>query len=251
MEKLEARIRRDVRLVTLALALLIGLAVGCQLDIALNKNSCAPNPLLMGAGLVPGLLIGLLALAFLKPRLVRPSLRLVSPFWVGMLAAPVAVSGLVFWQRADVPMDWRPVVAAGLIATLPGALLGWLVAWLASKGIRKLEAPAIISQAAIRLSQDIQMVQQVFPGAVGQLHRTGETYLALLRIPRQREVMVFYVECGEEYPQFPPRTIGLELEVLNSGQTERIGYTAPILGFWNPHYSLVDIVNEALYLTKH
>jgi hypothetical protein len=251
MEKLEARIRRDVRLVTLVLALLIGLALGCQLDISLNKKSFAPNPLLMATGMVPGLLVGLIVLAFLKRHLIRPGLRLVSPFWVGMLAAPVAVSGFVFWQRADVPMDWRPVIAAGLIATLPGALLGWLVAWLASKGIRKLEAPAIISQSAIRLSEDIKLLQQVHPGATGQLHRIGETFLALLRIPRQREIMVFYVECGEEYPQYPPRTIGLELELLNNSQTERIPYTAPILGFWNPHYSLVDIVNEALYLTKH
>ncbi len=251
MEKIEARVRRNIRVVTLALALLIGLALGCQLDITLNKKAFAPSPLLMAVGLIPGLVVGLIILAFLKRRLIRPTLRMVSPFWVGMLAAPVAVSGLVAWQRADVPMDWRPVIAAGLIATLPGALLGWLVAWLASKGIRKLEAPAVISQSAIRLSQDIQLLQQVHRDATGQLHRTGETFLALLRIPRQREIMVFYVECGEEYPQYPPRSIGLELEVLNNGITERIPYTAPILGFWNPHYSLVDIVNEALYLTKH
>lgn len=251
MEKIEARIRTNVRIVVLALTLLIGMALGCQLDITLNKNGTGPNPLLMGIGLIPGLLIGLLVITLLRGKLVRPTLRLVSPFWLGMLAVAVAVSGWVAWQRADVPMDWRPVIAAGLVATLPGFFIGWFVAWLGSRGIRKLEAPAVISQAAIRLTSDIQVVQQNYRGGTGQLHRTGDTYLALLRIPRQRENMVFYVECGEEYPQYPPRSIGLELEIHGNNQTERIPYTAPILGFWNPHYGLVDIVNEALYLTKH
>lgn len=251
MEKIEARVRRNVRIVAMVLALLVGLALGCQLDITINKKAFAPNPLLMGTGLIPGVLVGLLMLVVIKPRLVRPTLRMVSPFWIGMIAAAVAVSGLVSWLRADVPMDWRPVIAAGLVATLPGALLGWFVAWLASRGIRKLEAPAVISQAAIRLSQDINFLQQVHRGSSGQLHRTGETFLALLRIPRQQETVVFYVECGEEYPGYPPRSIGMELEIPANNITERIPYTAPILGFWNPHYSLVDIVNEALYLTKH
>lgn len=251
MEKIEARIRSNIRIVVLALTLLVGMALGCQLDITLNKTATGPNPLLMGLGLIPGLLVGFLVITLTRGRLVRPNLRLVSPFWLGMVALAVVVSGYVAWQRADVPMDWRPVIAAGLIATIPGFFLGWLVSALVSIGIRKMEAPIVVSQAAIRLTADIRLLPQAYPNSTGALHKTGDTYLALLNIPRQRENMVFYVECGEEYPQYPPRSIGLELEVQETKQTERIPYTAPILGFWNPHYSLVDIVNEALYLTKH
>src|SRR5690348_6599387 len=90
MEKIEARVRRNVRIVAMALSLLAGLALGCQLDITINKKAFAPNPLLMGIGLIPGVLAGLLVLVFIKPRLIRPTLRMVSPFWIGMVAAAVA-----------------------------------------------------------------------------------------------------------------------------------------------------------------
>lgn len=253
MERLEARIRRNLKLIIMVLAAAAGLALGCQLDIALNKTNQLPDPLLLIAGLLVGLLVGWIANLLLRRPLVRPSLRLVSPFWIGMLALPVLVSGLIFWSRANVPMDWRPVIAIGLLAVLPGAGLGWLIAMLASRAVRRAEPAAIISQAAIRLTQDLQLVRQTYPGSQGQLLKTGPNFLAHIKVPRQREAMVFYVECGEEYPQYPPLSIGIELEVAHPGgnSTERVPYAAPIQGFWNPNYGLCDIINEALYITKH
>lgn len=230
---------------------LVMLAAVLQLDLLLVKGAALPGLLFGLAGLLGSLLIAWLVTPLLLRRFQRDLFRLISPFWIGLGLAALVASGIWFCLSVNVPMDWRPVLLAGLVATLPGSLLGGLLSRRISRDLIENEPTLSHSRAVLLLNKHLDEVKQMYPKADGQVYISDENlYMATVRVPRTGEELVFYVSCDEEYPAKPPTAIAVEL-VLANGKTDNVRYEAPIVYYWNAKYGLRHIIEEALQILNH
>lgn len=230
---------------------ILAIAVACQYETTTTKNRYAPDVTTLLTGLIVGLVLGWLITLLSTKKLANLPLRLMLPIWVGMVSLGFALGGLFFGFRVSLPMDWRPVITAGLLGSLPGTLFGGLISWRLSRDIIAAEAVPIENPVLSVLSANLKDLQAQFPGTTGELFVTGNNqYAAKLRVPRTKENLIFYVICDDNYPKQPPTTIAIETELPNN-ETHPIPYDAPIVYYWDSKYGLRHIVQEALQVLVH
>lgn len=244
------KIRSRFRWLILGEALILGLGLATQLDTMLRQGGAWPDPLTLALGAVGGLVVGWLLQLWLVQRLASGSFRVVTPLWLGMLSFGVLAGGLFFALQVAFPMDWRPVIAVALLATLPGVLAGGIFSRRVSQDLVEAEPVALDNPALVALNENLRAVELEYPGATGQIFMGDKKYLAQVRVPRLGEDLLFYVACTEDYPRKPPQAVAIEL-ALPDGRTQNLQYDAPIVYYWSNKYGLRHIIQEALQILNH
>ncbi len=244
------KLRSRFRWLILGEALLLGLGLAAQLDTMLRQGTVWPDWFTLAIGAAAGLFTGWLVQLWLVARLAGGSFRLVSPLWLGMLSFGVLAGGLFFALQVGFPMDWRPVIAVALLATLPGVFAGAVFSRQVSRDLIEAEPVALDNPALVALNENLQAVELEYPGATGQIFLGDKKYLAQVRVPRLGEDLLFYVSCSEDYPRKPPQAVAIEL-ALPDGRTQNLQYDAPIVYYWSNKYGLRHIIQEALQILNH
>lgn len=244
------KIRSRFRWLILFEALALGLGLAIQLDAMMRQDGTWPDWFMLAIGAAVGLVVGWLVQLWLVSRLAGGSFRLVSPLWLGMLSFGVLAGGLFFALQVAFPMDWRPVLAVALLATLPGVLAGGIFSRRVSRDLVEAEPVALDNPALVALNENLQAVEMEYPGATGQIFLGDKKYLAQVRVPRLGEDLLFYISCTEDYPRKPPQAVAVEL-ALPDGRTHNLQYDAPIMYYWSNKYGLRHIIQEALQILNH
>jgi|GEM_PF-1895732 len=245
-------ISKKLKLVITVQIIALCLAITNQLEASFNPSSNSPNFLILLLGLIIGGLLSWLASWLLQGQYnnLSLSLRLIAPFWLCMGFISLFMGG-IFWLLDNTrSMDWRPVLSAILLGTLPGNLLGWLVSWYISKGIIANEPLGIYSNTLKIITAEEKTLQTDYPGSRITVQRLGyDSYACILKVPRFNQVVTFYVVCREGYPSIPPSNVNIEL-ILPGNRKQEVPYSVQHLYRWKDTNGLRDIVREAIDILR-
>ena len=229
-------------------------ALGAALGIAANNavSDQADALLLFGlAGAAFGAVIGA-GVAWTA----RNGLRTV-PAWLPLYAlTPVTgwtIGAFVFWQRAGIEgADGRPIATWALLGTLPGAVIGFLLARFyatprhaARRNV--LETPAAVAGtplATVRtLSEQIGEVRKLYPHARGDIAPLDGNFVATITLNELR----FYVTCPPGYPAKAPQQTLAERVDSTTGEPHEIPLVEKrLMKEWTKHRTLTSVVITGL-----
>ncbi|HEX2913508.1 MAG TPA: hypothetical protein VH186_22080 [Chloroflexia bacterium] len=254
--------------------LLMGAAV--VLDSAFNKQS-GQTIVFTGGGVLAGLLLGSL-IAWVIKRNLRVGAQLVTaPLWLAVVISSWVVGGFVFMLRAAQPNDWRLILAAVELGSVPGLAVGGFFSWQLTRlkparpnyplpgaapipiPFPEVEAPRVqVPEELAHLLEDrpeIRAIRQVlmeqlvelkeaYAGSKTELLEIEQgLYTAVINAYHSGGRITIYIVCDAQYPHSAPTSVEIELTSPEAGALEPV-YSRRILDIWQPGFTLQDIVNE-------
>jgi len=170
----------------------------------LKFNPTRPEPVLYWIGSMVGLMSGRILISLCRNRIVSYPVLFIFPLWIGLIPFSVLFSGLAYYFKLQVPMDWRPVIIGGLIGTYPGVIISGIVDYWMSCDLVSQLPKGDISQTYQALIAQKQIVECWYPKSEITIDFTDNFYIINIVIYKEKISLLLNICCDENYPQTPP-----------------------------------------------